>query len=96
MVLTLNITISYSLISQAFFSSCLIHIIHKTDEPNINIYLEMLYIINSSCVIGIQSEHTSQFDVELNNNSINDEYNTDSINMNIKIILSILIMAGNF
>ena len=56
----------------------------------------MLYIINSSCVIGIQLEHTSQFDVELNNNSINDEYNTDSININIKIILSILIMAGKF
>ena len=47
-------------------------------------------------MIGIQSEHTSQFDVELNNNSINDEYNTDSININIKIILSILIMAGKF
>ena len=64
--------------------------------PNINIYLEMLYIINSSCVIGIQSEHTSQFDVELNINNINDEYNTDSISTTIDSNLSILIMAGIF
>ena len=47
-------------------------------------------------MIGIQSEHTSQFDVELNINNINDEYNTDSISTTIDSNLSILIMAGIF